>query len=266
MQTWWDAQVTEATTRSLITEQEDELARLDLERAVRASVRDSTRADLESGIDSIIGQLQELRFKLDSGQDVSIERVAAESEALASRVREVERDTRKAMTIAQSCWRKQRSNLCGWHAVDVVLCALGVREALELSEFDQLLVSDDFSHEAYYNEEGYGVEALENVMRAHGLRSTSVFRAAGDAGEFASRVNNISDHDVRAIIMGSGGHWTALVRVNDSWFNADSLNPESPSKTCGMMANVRYFHEGLAGVKRLLLRKVNFGDGVLLVH
>ena len=145
-----------------------------------------------------------------------------------------------ATVEVQNCWERQEGNLCGLHAVNVVLCVLKNGKKLTQDEFEfqmmhyaenELEYMPDVNPEQHFKmlySGGYSIDALKRVLQKNGLMVEDKMKDTKDPIDEAF-IESL--HVARAIIVGTGGHWIALIKktievdsriLEDLWFDVDS--------------------------------------------
>lgn len=120
--------------------------------------------------------------------------------------------------------------------------------------------------EQLYDGVGYSADALINVLQSNQLKVELTMKQDGRLYMFDARLEALKRDEPRAIVVGTRGHWVALVKQGDSWFNADSLNDMRASKACGMLSPVRYFSNGIDGVIKYIKRMTPVSGGILEIR
>ena len=146
-----------ALSRSRRTYREEQNESAELEAVIQESIRFAEREALGNDITDIISIVKP---KLT---------LTATLRERASKALEAGNDAKAAMQAVSRCWRPQQSNYCGWHAVDVVLCVLGLNPHISRGDFEtQMMPESDPEIDArrqLYDEVGYSGDALINVLQ-----------------------------------------------------------------------------------------------------
>ena len=138
------------------------------------------------------------------------------------------------------------------HAVHGLLCVLlgwmNPNAVLPKAEFDRSVADRakmmGVPKEFVKNEAGYTIDFLHYMIEQRLPESFEVKTFV---------CSDFKPVNCRALIVGTGDHFFAIVKEGDSWFNMDSLfSNEKFSETCGMASNVRYVNKGMDGVLRIL--------------
>ena len=172
------------------------------------------------------------------------ERGARPPARASKRARAPDADIRRAMERVSRCWQRQIpvERLCGMHAVHSLLCVLlGWLDAparLPKSVFDGEVAA--FAMELGQPEDlikdasGYTVDFVHHMLQKYLLG----FDVRPFYGPYLVTEN------CRAVVVGTGEHYFALVKEGESWFDMDSLSRKQYSKVCDMSSNVRYLPGG----------------------
>ena len=178
---------------------------------------------------------------------------------------DADKDKKVAMEAVKRCWRQQKSNYCGWHAVDVVLCVLG-KGGITHDDFKTMMIPLHTSELdgvdlRLYSNVGYSIDALKNVLTKKGLAVETIFKKQGVDRPFDVHLASLMEDEPQAIIVGTGAHWIALVKKGKSWFDADSV-PMHPS------SHIHSFPEGIKSVVAYIHEKIPQGSegAILKIH
>ena len=170
---------------------------------------------------------------------------------------------KKALNLAQTCFIQQRGDvLCGAYALQFVLC-IKFYEDYERKEnieethrsFQKILDSniDEVSDRdigSYMIKGEYTITAIIDILQAYGIPTDMVSLDPTQPELFQTSIQSLTAESYSCYIVGTGGHWYVIVRIDNFWFKADSLYPNQPVQVCGMNANVRFFVNGFEDVKK----------------
>ena len=200
-------------------------------------------------------------------------------------------DARAAMAAVDDCWQPQKGQLCGWHAVRVVLCVLK-NNSISRDKFNKDMMpskenqegmginSDTIRGILYKSDKGYTIDAITNVLTRNHLDVQHIFadlRPVSDSTRrsmtreqrehFDTNMKKLEIDEPRAIIVGNGKHWAALIKHGISWFNADSTNERTMSLMCMMSSPVLYFTLGIRGVIEYIKKvATKHATGILVIR
>ena len=100
--------------------------------------------------------------------------------------RTASKDARAAMAAVDDCWQPQKGQLCGWHAVRVVLCVLK-NNSISRDKFNKDMMpskenqegmginSDTIRGILYKSDKGYTIDAITNVLTRNHLDVQHIF-------------------------------------------------------------------------------------------
>lgn len=245
----------------------DERFQADLQAAIEESTRAARRDAVSNELEKLERKIKRIKAQSVDDADAATADVRTAARAFDRAVADADADIRNVMEFVHGCWRRQQGNLCGWHAIDIVLCALGVRDALTHDEFRAVLTRVAGSYTNYLSDTGYSIEALVVVLNEFDLANETVFFAATDTRPaFVRRLEDRAPQTADALIVGNSVHWMAFVRVNGSWFNVDSQNPSKKMRACNITSNAHYVKNGFDGVREYIETGVPEGGAVIVVR